>query len=315
MGGREMDSNQLNVIFSSDDTYAQHLGAAMYSLLSHNADFEAIHIYVIDNAISADSREKLEQISRQFSNSEIHWISFEKWKSQLALNMAWNISVSAYARLMMASMLPQNLDRVLYMDCDMIVCDSLASLWATDLHGKVVGAVQDDISDGTKAAVSLLPHDPYFNSGLLLVDLAAWREQNIGKKCLEFIHNHNGTVVHHDQGTLNGVLKSNWHRLPPEYNLMTIHYMFNLNQIQRYYADHSPFYSVEEINTAKKIPVILHFTPSFTSRPWVKGCAHPERKRYWDAVRQTPWREAKPVRDTSKWYVKLINWRYRTFKC
>jgi hypothetical protein len=46
----------------------------------------------------------------------------------------------------------------------------------------------------------------------------------------------------------------------------------------------------------------------------VKGCAHPEKRKYWDVVAKTPWKEAKPIRDNSKWYVKMINWRYRTFK-
>lgn len=310
-----MDHKKLCVLFSSDDNYAQHLGAAIYSLLVHNGSFESIQIYIIDNDISFESKEKLECISSQFSNSTLIWLPFAEWKAKLKLNMAWGISLSSYARLFLAEMLPQNVDRILYMDCDMIICDSLETLWRTDLQGKILGAVQDDIGDSTKAAVGLLTHDPYFNAGLLLVNLTAWRAQSIGRSCLEFIDRHEGKVIHHDQGVLNGVLQDRWHRLPVACNLMTIHYMFDLDQINKYYADHSVFYTTEEIETAKHKPVILHYTPSFTSRPWVKGCAHPEKNRYWDAVKKTPWKQAKPVRDSSKWYVKLINWRYRIFKC
>ena len=197
----------------------------------------------------------------------------------------------------------------------MIVCGSLRELWNTDLQGKVLGAVQDSVNDSTKAAVELLPQDPYYNSGLLLVNLTAWREQETGGKCLAFITRYEGRVDHHDQGVLNGVLKCNWFRLPLDNNLMSIHYMFYMVQLQRYYVDHASFYTEEEINTAKKNPVILHFTPSFTSRPWVKGCAHPAAQKYWAAVRETPWKDAKPEADHAKWYVRLINWRYRTFKC
>lgn len=310
-----MDNKRLNVLFSSDENYAQHLGAAIYSLLEHNANFEAIHIFVIDNDISDDSKEKLNCISNQFNNSNLVWIPFVQWKQKLKLNMTWNISISAYARLFLAEMLPQNVDRVLYMDCDMIICDSLMMLWNTDLQGKVLGAVQDDISDSTKAAVELLPQDKYFNSGLLLVNLVAWRQQEVGRKCLEFINRHKGRSVHHDQGVLNGVLKDKWFRLPIEYNLMTIHYIFNLNQIERYFNDHSDFYTKKEIDTAKKTPVVLHYTPSFTSRPWVKGCAHPHKYLYWKAIKNTPWNGVQPISNTLKWYVRLINFRYRTFKC
>ncbi len=306
-----MDSKQLNVLLSSDDNYAQHLGATIYSLLEHNINFEAINIYVIDNDISGNSKEKLEWIGNQFKNSKIAWIPFAEWKAKLRLNMTWNISISAYARLFLSEMLPSNIDRVLYMDCDMIVCDSLMTLWNTDLAGKILGAVQDNIGDSTKVAVELLPRDRYFNSGLLLVNLAAWREQNISRKCLDFIHRHEGSIVHHDQGVLNGVLKGKWCRLPIEYNLMTIHYIFNLNQIERYFKDHSDFYSEKEIAAAKKTPVVLHYTPSFTSRPWEKGCAHPHKNLYWRAIKNTPWNGARPISNKSKWYVRLINFRYR----
>lgn len=306
-----MNHKQLCVLFSSDDNYVQHLGAAMYSLVAHNCDFEEIQIYVIDNDISVSSKEKLESIISQFLNSKIIWVPFAEWKSKLNLNMAWNISISSYGRLFLAEILPENVDRILYMDCDMIVCDSLAEIWNVDLKRKVLAAVQDDINDSTKATVGLLPQDPYFNAGLLLVDLAAWRAQNIGVACLQFIDSHGGKVVHHDQGVLNGVLKGKWHRLPVECNLMTIHYIFNLDQISRYYGDHAVFYTAEEIEKAKQKPVILHYTPSFTSRPWVRGCAHPQAKTYWKAVYKTPWKGARLEADHTKWYVRLINWRYR----
>lgn len=306
-----MDNRQLRVLFSSDDNYAQHLGAAIYSLFAHNNDFEEIQVYVIDNDISAVNKEKLESISSYFPNRKIIWIPFAKWKEKLKLDMAWNISLSAYARLFLSELIPEKVDRILYMDCDMIVCDSLIELWNTDLQGKILGAVQDDVNDRTKVAVGLLPHDPYLNSGLLLVNLSDWREQKMDEACLSFINQHEGNVIHHDQGVLNGVLKDKWYRIPLNYNLMTIHYLFNLDQIIRYYDDHAAFYTKKEIYAAKQKPVVLHYTPSFTTRPWVKGCAHPLVQKYWDAVRCTPWKSAEPIRDHSKWYVRLINWRYR----
>lgn len=308
------DNNVLNVLFSSDDNYAQHMGAAIYSLLKNNIEFEKINIFIVENEISDDNKKRLEKISSDFSNAKINWISFMKWKSQLNLNMKWQISISTYARLFISEMLPHDINRLLYLDCDMIVCNSLRKLWNTNLHGCVLGAVQDTISDSTKEDVGLLPTDSYFNAGLLLIDLQAWRNQNIGKKCLTFIEEHNGSVTHHDQGTLNGVLRNNWFKLHLENNLMTIHYMFSLNQIMNFYGEHALFYNNSEIIYAKDNPVILHYTPSLTTRPWVKNCKHPKKQLYWDAIDCTPWVGAKPQKDCSKWYVKLINWKYRNFK-
>ena len=61
----------MHIVYSSDDNYAQHMGASIYSLLSHNAESEIV-IYVIDNGISSDSKEKLQQIIKHFHLSQLH---------------------------------------------------------------------------------------------------------------------------------------------------------------------------------------------------------------------------------------------------
>lgn len=306
-----IEDNVLSVLFSSDNNYVQHMGVAIFSLLKNCDDFERIDIYVIEDEITESNKTKLEQMVLQFNKAKIIWIPFKKWKKQFQLDMQWPISISSYARLLVAEMLPTDVSRVLYMDCDMIVVDSIKKLWNTDLQGKVLGAVQDTVGDSVKSAVGLFSNDLYFNAGLLLIDLQAWRQQNVGGKCMMFINEHQGKVTHHDQGTLNGVLRNNWTKIGLQNNLMTIHYLFSMQDIKKYYGDHAEFYSDSEISFAKENPVILHYTPSFTTRPWVKNCKHPLKEIYWDVIAQTPWNGAKPQKDTSKWYVKLINWRYR----
>lgn len=301
----------MNILFSSDDNYAQHLGVAIYSLLSNNTWATEIFIYVIDNEIGVSNREKLNSVISSFANARIFFIPFKMWRDSLKLNMAWNISISTYGRLFVGSMLPLNVDRIIYLDCDMIVCSSLHALWHTDMGESILAAVQDDVTDKIKAAVNLKQDEQYFNAGMLLINLKKWREDGSEEKCRAFINEKGGQVIHHDQGVLNGVFHRSWHRLPLEDNLMTIHYIFNRKQILKYLGEHSEFYSDPEITNAKNNPVILHYTPSFTSRPWVKGCKHPLRNFYWDTLSKTPWAGSEPVIDNRKWYVRLVEWRYR----
>ncbi len=304
-------SNQLNVLFSADDNYAQHLGAAMYSLLVTNKDFEKINIYIVDNEISKENKEKLFVIVRDFSKAKLHLIDFSTWKKKLQLNMPWDISISRYARLYIADMLPIEIERVIYLDCDMIICDSLTALWNIDFKQNVIAAVQDAVSDEIKTSVGMHANQPYFNAGMLLIDLNIWRKQKVGDKCLKFIELKKGSVVHHDQGVLNGVLNNLWRKVDLKYNLMTIHFFFNLNQINKYYRNHSNFYLEKEIEQAKKEPTIIHYTPSFTTRPWVDKCKHPLKDKYWLSIANTPWKGTPPQKDKSNWYEKIINWRYR----
>jgi lipopolysaccharide biosynthesis glycosyltransferase len=301
---------QMHIVYSSDDNYAQHMGASIYSLLCHNTDSEIV-IHVIDNGISPDSKEKLQLIVKQFPLSQLQWIDFSKWSEKLILNMQWPISLSAYGRLFIGSMLPESVTRCLYLDCDMIICGKLSPLFNMEMRGNTVAAIQDTVNPSTKEAIGLNRKEPYFNSGFLLIDLNKWRNTNAEQACLDFITQHHGRVTHHDQGVLNGIFHQDVSILPLKYNVMTIHYMMERSRILSYFHEESPFYDEDEIAQAKAHPTVLHYTPSFTSRPWVRNCCHPLKKLYWDAVEKTPWAGAQPIKDNSKWYVKLINWRYR----
>lgn len=301
----------MNILFSSDDNYARHLGVAIYSILSHNKLVNKIHFYVINNRIDSLNIDKLETVVRGFENADITFISFEGFENQLHLNLAWPISISSYARLFIGDMLPDKVERILYLDCDVVVNGSLEELWNLELNGNILGAVQDTIPSKTKASVGLLPSQPYFNAGVLLIDLVQWRLNRMGKKCLDFIESHKGSVTHHDQGVLNGLLANQWERIPIKYNVMTIHYMMSPAKVKKFFNDASDFYGSEEIKIAKNYPIILHFTPSFTVRPWEINCAHPYRKLYNNYLDFTPWSGTSSVKAIIPWYVCLLNLRYR----
>lgn len=304
-------SDELNVLFSSDDNYAQNLGASIYSLLNHNRSFKRIRLYIIDNEISLKRRDMLLQIVSLFKNACVEFIDFAKWKSKLKLNLAWSISLSSYARLFMGDILSESVNRVLYLDCDMIISDSLYQLWNHDLGTNIIGAVQDCVSQATKTCVGLKKNEGYFNAGMLLIDLYRWRENYIGQRCIEFIKEKSGTVGHHDQGVLNGIFHNKWTRLPLRFNVMTVNYFLSVDRMKKYFGDFADYYSKEEITQSKAHPSIIHYTPSFTSRPWFSNCCHPLKEKYWESLSETPWKDEKPQKDTSKWYVRLQGWRYR----
>lgn len=289
------------------------MGVAIISILQHNRDVERIRFYVINNQITPSNLEKLEMVVNEYDNAEISFIPFEYIEKHLHLSLSWPISLSSYARLFVGEVIPIEVKRIFYLDCDVVVNGPLSDLWNTNLYGKCIGAVQDTIPSRTKASVGLSSKQLYFNAGVLLIDLKQWREDNIGKKCLNFIESYNGCVTHHDQGVLNGVLNGQWKNLPLKYNVMTVHYMLSQSNILRYYKDEAPFYDVLEINEAINNPIIIHYTPSFTNRPWEENCHHPLRECYSRILAISPWSDSPLMRDKTPWYVRLINWRYRFF--
>lgn len=110
---------------------------------------------MIDNCILEDNKRKLQEVAQKYNNAKIIWISFDEYKSELVLNMAWSISISSYARLFVGSMIGSKVDRVLYLDCDIIVNGSLRDLWCSPIDNYVIGAVQDPVCDDIKKAVGM----------------------------------------------------------------------------------------------------------------------------------------------------------------
>lgn len=303
-----MKNNELSIIYSSDNNYCVYMSTSIISLLENNKEFKYINIYVIENKISDENKEKLEMIVRLYQRNII-FIDFEKYKKYLNLNMQWQISISSYARLFVASMLPSNIDKVLYFDCDTLIVDSLNELWNQDINDFYIAGVCDTVPSNIKQAIGLNNKDFYINAGMLLINLKKWREDNLEKNLLNFIDNHNGNVIHHDQGVINGVIK-NKKILPLKYNLMTSYLMMSRDDIIKFYKVEDPFYSKEQIDEAIKNPVYIHYTPGFTTRPWVKGCKHPYVDLYWKYLKLTPWKDFKPIKNNEKFHVKMVNWIY-----
>ena len=304
--GDLINNDTLNVVYSTDDNYAQHTGVSIISLLDNNRHFLNIEIYIIDNNISSENREKLVSIVDKYDR-QLTFIDFSEYKNKLKLNMEWSISISSYARLFLSDMLPSHIDKVLYYDCDTIIVDKLDEIWNEDISNYFLAGVKDTVNSNIKIAVGMNKSDDYINAGMLLINLKKWRQDNITDRFLDFIEQNNGKVTHHDQGVINGTLNGCIKILPLKFNVMTVFYTMKREDIIKYYNIDWDFYSEEEINEAINYPVYIHFTPGFVYRPWIKGCKHPKKDIYWKYLRITPWSNFKSLKDTSKIHIKIIN--------
>lgn len=115
------------------------------------------------------------------------------------------ISIASYARFFLASVIPESYDRVLYLDYDTIIMDTLVNLWKIDLDGFMVAGVQDTVDKYFLKKIGLTQNDLYVNAGIILINLSLWRSHNLEQKFMDFIKKYDGNVPHHDQGTINAV--------------------------------------------------------------------------------------------------------------
>ena len=136
-----------------------------------------------------------------------------------------HLSRSTYLRMWAPLILSNDYDRILYLDSDMY-CEGngLSQLFGVNLKGRAIGAVLD-VQQWYRPnrlikefQLADMPAHPYFNGGMLLVDTAAYRKQDILGKALAIEAAHPDWVRHHDQSLLNLVLQGNWTQLSPVWN-------------------------------------------------------------------------------------------------
>lgn len=298
----------LSVVYSSDNNYAQHVGVSMISLFQNNKSFDNISVYLIENNISPDNKKNLEFICKKY-NRIINFIDINEFSDRLKLNMRNPISINAYARLFLSSVLEKSVDKVIYLDCDSIINDSLSELWNKDISNYYVAGVCDTVGTNTKLRINIDLNSAYINSGMLLINLEKWREENIEEKFVEFIDAYNGQVFHHDQGTINGVLNEKVLLLHPKYNSMTPFFTMSRDEIMQYYML-KDYYSEEELREAINNPVFIHFTPAFVNRPWIKGCKHPLSSLYKEYLDMTPWNGTDSYEDERSRGEKIVAFLY-----
>lgn len=305
-----MNPNIAHIVYASDDRFAEILGVSLVSLYETSANMDGIVVYVLDSGITEENRNKLKSLPGKYGRDQIKWIPAQDISKVLSIEVAVDRgSLSQYARLFVSSDLPADLDRVLYLDCDIVINKSIRELWNLDLQGKTIGALKDAFSSYYRENIGLESNDIMFNSGVMLIDLKRWKEQRVEQKLLTFIGARNGKIQQGDQGALNAVLSRDTFCFEPRFNSVTIFYDFNYQEMLIYRKPPKGYYTEDEIRKATDAPSIIHFTTSFLSkRPWVVGCQHRYVDVWMKYKKLSPWKDAELWKDSRpQWKQTMID--------
>lgn len=197
----------MNVVFCADRGVLPGLHVAAYSLLNRIDPMASrTDIYVFSDALEQDDiallHRTLASVNKPFA-LELRRVDASMFEGFPPLNGNW----AAYYRLLAPQVL--NLDRFLYLDADTLCDVDVSELNALDLGNSPAGLVSEAPLAG---AVDRLvaqqlgnsPVEPYFNSGVILVEVAEWRRQRVTERAMDFIAKHHPPF--HDQSALNVVL-------------------------------------------------------------------------------------------------------------
>ena len=190
-----------HIVYASDNGFAEILGVSLVSLFECSKDMDEIQVYILDSGISEKNHCRIERVCQKYGRALPIWIKARNITDELGIKVTVDRgSLSQYARLFISRDLPENLHRVLYLDCDVIVVQSISKLWNLDMHGKTIAALNDAFSKYYRRNIDLQPNDIMFNSGVMLIDLDRWKKLKVEGRLLHFIEEKHGKIQQGDQG-------------------------------------------------------------------------------------------------------------------
>ncbi|MCP9857632.1 MULTISPECIES: glycosyltransferase family 8 protein [unclassified Cyanobium] len=262
-----------------DNNYIRHCAVMLKSLQLSNPT-ESISVYILHGVIDADERARLAAYLGEFLPS----VSFIQLDEEMlsGFPVFGHITLATYFRLLLPAALPHAVEKVLYLDSDLIVVDSIRELWESALEENSIGAVEDHNQEFDRNRLGLAEGSMVFNAGAMLIDLGRWRRDNILATGLEFARTHPERIKHWDQDVLNSLLEARWRSLDWRFNALPHLWM------HPEYTDASTP-NGRQAEATRANPAVIHFAGSGVAKPWHHRCTHPWRQRYLEIRQQTPW--------------------------
>lgn len=297
----------MNILYTTNSKFVGKVAASMCSVFENNKDMEQIVVYIVGQNLSEDECEKFNYLGEKYHRG-IVIIELGDINSYFDFEFdtnGWNSIV--LARLILDRVLPEDVDKVLYLDGDTVNIAPLSDLWKTDMKGCVIGACIEATVDFSRRCALGMETIPYINAGVLLIDLKLWKLKQTGRRILEYYQAHDGNLFANDQDAINGALKNQIYYLPPKYNYYNIYWFYTYNTLQCLMKK-AYYYSREVFDESRRNPAIIHYLGE--ERPWRAGNKHKYKMFYKKYLNMTPWRGEK---DEEGWRVYFVCWNFFNF--
>lgn len=251
----------MKVVYACDENYASLTTISAVSVLKHNPEAEIILLgcNLNDESIKA-VKTRIEKNGGRF-----RYVDVSARISELQSSGAESyVSYAVYSRIFISELLPDLSGTVLYLDSDTLVVGSMAELFEIDLNGHPLALAPDAAHPAYKKVISLPPDRPYYNTGVALIDLAAWRKLKCTERLLGELKNPSGRNPLGDQDVIVRVLNDRIVKLDKRWNYLSQYIMLGIGGA----------------------PVIYHFSGNTMGRPWYTSSKHPLRKKYQTAAKE-----------------------------
>ena len=267
----------IHILAATNKKYAPFCGVMLTSVFKNNPNADAY--VLIGKSLGKRQEKKFKKLEAEF-NTCIHFIKVE---SDVFTHVPLHyLSIETYYRILVSSLLPNDIGRVLYLDCDIIVNDHLDDLWNMDLNSRSCAVVLESDCYYPPAnhfsRLNISKDLGYFNAGMMLLNLNYWRKNHVEQQILDYLETHKDSLKFQDQDVLNFVLKDSKLLVDPKYNLQTFLLRKDLFEL-------FPEQYRSKILNAK--PIIAHAIV----KPWnIKSIKYPFYHLWHKYKRCSPWK-------------------------
>lgn len=197
--------NPIRLLVALDENYLPQLHVLLTSAAVNNPG-ERIELYFMHSRVSEKGMNRVDKQCGEYGWRLIPVSVPASFFEDAPITKRYPQEM--YYRLLAAHLLPDTLERVLYLDPDILVINSLRPLWEIDMKGKLFAAASHtgvtELANNVNR-LRLGTDSDYFNSGVLLIDLGACRKSVVPQEVFAFFSEHSRELVLPDQDVLNAL--------------------------------------------------------------------------------------------------------------
>lgn len=289
----------MKIALCTDNRYAMPCGVCIASIFENNKR-EKLEIVILTNGLKETERRNFEILAEKYERRvQIITVKDEMFAR---LTVSDRFPISIYYRFLLPQILNTE-DKVLYLDCDIIVNQSLEKLWDVEIGEYACAAVENQSSDDIRNQNRIGIFSTYLNSGVLLMNLNYWRTHHISEKLAQYMGEHLNNW-YPDQDALNAILYEKVLFLPYTYNFQDLWYGNKADL----FIHRSKW---DDIEKYKNNPVIIHFCNKV--KPWHLECVHPLKTIFERYKEKTPWKDY-PLKHAFPLKYRMINFLKKLLK-
>lgn len=264
----------------SDDNYLPHTAAMLHSLWAHHREQTVEVCLLHDRGLSQRGKDKMQRFVEGLGFG-LRWLLVDEAKTA-EFSGGYHIPKVVWYRVFLPD-LAADVDRLLFLDGDVIVNDNLMPLWETALDDHIFAAVTNAVPErfaGRAAELGLPGPESYFNTGIALWNLKQMREEGFVAQVVRYCRDNPDKIDWLDQDAFNALFHERRLRLHPRWNCQ--------NGIF-YNSWGTQLFAEKDVEEAVTNPALVHFEGGDWGKPWHLLSPHPFKRLYIQHRRKTPW--------------------------